>query len=168
MQLSINELDSAIITHAKSQQAPSKFVAKDSGINMADYAKNHDKPGAMFQVASLSRSPMTTATLPNLPNGIENMSSILTARIQQSTGSSDIAQGQGSGSLQTSGGVSQILQRATLKDTKVVNQIRKFYLHLYKLMMQHVALKHGLVRYAAKDHVENEVQYKILDLSTID
>lgn len=168
MQLSINEIDSAIVTHAKSQQDPIAIIDKSSGINVADFTKNRDVPGRTFAVNSTRSTPAQYLQKPDLPRDISNVSTMLIDRIEKVTGIGDIATGQGSGSLQTAGGISQILSRAGLKDIKVVNKIKYYLKNLYKTLVAHIRLKHGLVRYAAKDHVEGELQYKILDLNMID
>ncbi len=168
MQLSINEIDSAVITHAKSQQDPPAFVSKASGINIADFTKNRDEAGAVFPVVSTSVDPVKYANKPNLPSDIVNMSELLTARIKDTTGASDLSTGMGSGSLQTAGGISQVLSRASLKDVKVVQKIKQYFEELYDIMLDHMKLKVGTVRYASQDSVENETNYKMVDLSLID
>lgn len=145
------------------------MVNTSSGINVADYAKNKDNPGRVFPFSTGSASEVVQfVNKPDLPNDIISMPTSLIERIKDMTGVGDIASGMGSGSLQTAGGISQILQRAGLKDTKVIKHIQSYLFDLYSLIIERLKPATNVVRYAVKDHVEQDMAYKQLDLSIID
>ncbi len=168
MQLAVNEIDSAIVTHAKGQQDPAAVVDKSSGLNVADFQQNRNTPGRVFPVNSTRTTPVTYLQKPDLPKDISATSDMLISRIEKVTGVGSLASGQDSHSLQTAGGISQLLSQASLKDKKVIDRLANYLLDLYNGLIAHIQLKTGLIRYAAQDHVQNEVQYKVLDLSQID
>lgn len=168
LQLAVNELDSAFITHAKAQQDPIAILDATSGINMADFVANRDKPGRTFLAARNTKDAVHYQELPNLPNNVTEASMLLVNRIRETMGTDDIYAGAGSGSLQTSGGISQVLQRAGLKDVKVIKHFQHYLRRLYELIIENLKLHPGVIRYASQDHAEGDMQYNEIDMELID
>lgn len=168
LQLSVNELDSAFITHAKKQQDPIAILDATSGINVIDFTKNKDKSGHTFISSRGAKDAVHYQSLPDLPNDITGASNLLIDRIKDTMGTSDIYSGAGAGSLQTSGGISQVLQRAGLKDIKVIKHFQYYLRNLYELIVDNLKLQPGVIRYSSQDHSEGDVQYHELSMHDVD
>lgn len=102
-----------------------------------------------------------------MPSDIPQTSQMFIDRVKDMMGTDAMYSGQGAGSLQTSGGISQVLQRAGLRDVKVVKNFQSYLRDLYLLIIDHIKMRKGIIRYASQDHAEGDVQYKTIDLSLI-
>lgn len=167
--LNINDLDSAILSHAKKQQDPATFVKTSSGINIADFAKNKDVPGRVFPFASGSvADAVGYLSLPNLPTDATQMSSVLFNRIVQNSGDSGAYSGTDMGSVQTAGGISQVISRAALKDVRTIELFERFLRDIYLVLMEFAKTQPTVSSFTFKNQDENEMSYGQYDPALVD
>lgn len=105
--------------------------------------------------------------MPDLPSDATQASEIYINRVKDMMGTDAMYSGQGAGSLQTSGGISQVLQRAGLRDVKVVKNFQTYLRDLYLLICDHIRMRQGVIRYSSQDHAEGDIQYRTIDLRLI-
>lgn len=162
--LNINDLDSALISHAKKQQDPATFVKASSGINIADFAKNKDVPGRVFTFNGQSVSDAVGyLTLPNLNSDAAQTSQVLFARISQNSGDSGAYSGADMGSVQTAGGISQVISRASLKDVRPVELFERFLRDVYQVLLEYAKTQPNVSSFTFKDPEEGEISYGNFD-----
>lgn len=168
LQLAVNELDSVMLTNAAKQGDPIAFIKATSGLNVADFLKNKDQPGRGFVYSGGSPTDVVSyLQQPDLPRDISTLPSEFIARMKDVTGVDDMYSGAGTGSLQTSGGISQVLQRSGLRDVKIIKHIEDYLRDLYLLILEHVKISKTTARYAKKIHSDEETSYNILPLDQV-
>lgn len=169
MALNINELDSIILSHSKKQQDPPMFVKTSSGINIADLAKNKDQPGRVFPYSSGTvADSIQYLTLPNLAADVTQVPDRLLARISTNTGDSGAYTGADTGSVQTAGGISQIISRATLKDVRTIELFEKFLRDIYQILLEYAKTQPTISQFTYKDEAEGEMAYGQYDPRMVD
>lgn len=157
-----------MLTNAAKQGDPIAFIKATSGLNVADFLKNKDEPGRGFVFSGGSAQDVVTyLNQPDLPRDISTLPNEFIARMKDVTGVDDIYAGAGSGSLQTSGGISQVLQRSGLRDVKIIKHIEKYLRDLYLLILEHVKLSKTTARYSKQVHAEEEITYNSLPLDQV-
>lgn len=168
MQLALNELDSIMLTNAAKQGDPVAFIKASSGINVFDFQKNKDEPGRAFTYTGNSLNDVVQyLSQPDLPRDISALPTTYIDRIKDNTGVNELYSGEGSGSLQTSGGISQVIQRSGLKDTKVIKNIESYLRTLYLTILSHVKEHGGTARYTKQSHSQEDPSFHEFDLNSI-
>lgn len=123
----INKVQSVIGTLATLYQNPQKIVYEGSGIDPRIVSKYGNAFGLVF----LSKYPDLNNVIRNvevqdIPRTLLEYVEFLKNDIEDFTGMSDIAQGQGSGSIQTAGGMNTLLQRSLIQDQDEFSVFEKF------------------------------------------
>jgi hypothetical protein len=91
-------------------------VLAQSGINPAEVAKYGGAPGHTFVSNVPAANAITYVTPPQIPQVLFNLLENAKANIREITGLSEAYMGQTVGSLQTSSGVNNLIERATMRD----------------------------------------------------
>lgn len=164
LQLSLNEIDSAILTHASKQSSPITYIPESSGINLQQFLRTRDTGNVAFKVPSKESVPVHVS-LPDLPNDIISIPAMLIERVKESFGVSGIYDGTDSGSLQTSGGVNTLLGRSMLKDNNLILNLEVFLRKLYLLFLEHLKLKKVPIPFSYKADAQLEAKYSAIDFS---
>lgn len=126
MVLTLNQLDSTEATAYFKHQNPTEFINSLAGINVAEYQRKRDNPDAAFTVNCDPRLVQSYAERPDLPQSIDAFRQYLISEIQQVSGVDAAYTGRSYGSVQTTGGVTQMIDRATMRDSTRIKSIDKF------------------------------------------
>ena len=126
MVLTLNQLDSTEATAYFKHQNPAEFINSLAGINVAEYQRKRDNPDSAFTVNCDPRLVQSFAERPELPKTIDAFRQYLVSEIQQVSGVDSAYTGRSYGSVQTTGGVTQMIDRATMRDNTRIKAIDKF------------------------------------------
>lgn len=134
--LTLNMLDSTEATAYFKNQNPAEFVNALAGINVAEYQRKRNNPDAAFTVNCDPRLVQAFAERPDLPKNIDSFRQYLITMIQEVSGVDAAYLGRSYGSIQTTGGVSQAIDRATMRDNTRIQSIDKFIRKELELITQ--------------------------------
>lgn len=126
MVLTLNQLDSTEATAYFKNQNPPEFINALAGLNVAEYQRKRDNPDAAFTVNCDPRIVQAYAERSDLPKTIDSFRQYLISEIQQVSGVDAAYTGRSYGSVQTTGGVTQMIDRATMRDNTRIKAIDKF------------------------------------------
>ena len=140
--LTLNQLDSTEATAYFKHQNPTEFVNALSGLNVAEYQRKKDNPDAAFTVNCDPRVVQAFAERPDLPKNLDVFRQYLITMIQEVSGVDSAYLGRNYGSIQTTGGVTQAIDRATMRDNTRIKSIDKFIRKELELMVQFY-ISHG-------------------------
>lgn len=140
--LTLNQLDSTEATTYFKNQNPSEFINALSGLNVAEYQRKKDNPDAAFTVNCDPRIVQAFAERPDLPKNLDNFRSYLITMIQEISGVDSAYLGRSYGSIQTTGGVTQAIDRATMRDNTRIKSIDKFIRREIEIIVQFY-ISHG-------------------------
>lgn len=136
MVLTLNQLDSTEATAYFKNQNPAEFINALAGLDVAKYQNKRDNPDAAFTVQCDPRLVSAFAERPDLPKNLDSFRQYLITMIQKVSGVDEAYLGQSYGSIQTTGGVSQALDRATMRDATRIKSIDKFIRKELELITQ--------------------------------
>ena len=134
--LTLNQLDSTEATAYFKNQNPSEFINALSGLNVAEYQRKKENPDAAFTVNCDPKIVQAFATRPDLPKNLDTFRQYLITMIQEISGVDSAYLGRSYGSIQTTGGVTQAIDRATMRDNTRIKAIDKFIRRELELMVQ--------------------------------
>ena len=140
--LTLNQIDSAEATGYLKNQNPAEFINALAGLNVAEYQRKRDNPDAAFTVNCDPRIVQAYAQRPEIPKNIDTFRQYLIQSIQQVSGVDSVYLGRSFGSIQTTGGVQNALDRATMRDTNRIKKIDEFIRKEIEIMAQFFIL-HG-------------------------
>lgn len=126
MVLTLNQIDSTEATAYFKNQNPTEFINSMSGLNISDYQNKKENPDAAFPVNCNPDQVQAYAERPELPKTIDAFRTYLISMIQNVSGVDSVYLGRDYGSIQTTGGVSQAIDRATMRDTTRIKSIDRF------------------------------------------
>jgi len=134
--LTLNQLDSTEATAYFKNQNPTEFISAISGLNVAEYQRKRDNPDAAFTVNCDPKLVQAFATRPELPKNLNEFRSYLITMIQEISGVDAAYLGRSYGSIQTTGGVTQAIDRATMRDNTRIKAIDHFIRKELELIVQ--------------------------------
>lgn len=134
--LTLNQLDSTEATAYFKNQNPTEFINALAGLNVADYQRKRDNPDAAFTVNCDPKLVQAYAERPDLPKNLDSFRQYLITMIQEVSGVDSAYLGRSYGSIQTTGGVTQAIDRATMRDNTRIKSIDKFIRKELELMVQ--------------------------------
>lgn len=133
--IAYNLLDSIAITAEYKNQRPPKFVSTNSGLNIQSFVKHGDEAEKTFvvngradQAVHYHQFPQISAQLPSLKMGLQ-------AGIELTSGIDGRYTGRDTGSVITTGGVEDMLNRVTLIDTPKILLYEQYTKRLTKLVL---------------------------------
>lgn len=136
MVLTLNQLDSTEATAYFKNQNPAEFINALAGLNVANYQNKRDNPDVAFTVNCDPRIVSAFAERPELPKNLDSFRQYLITMIQKVSGVDSAYLGESYGSIQTTGGVSQALDRATMRDVVRIKSVDRFIRKELELMTQ--------------------------------
>ena len=142
MVLTLNQIDSVEATAYFKNQNPAEFINAMSGLNVSDYQNKKDNPDSAFTVNCDPKAVQSYAERPELPKTIDDFRSYLITMIQNVSGVDAAYLGRDYGSIQTTGGVNQAIDRATMRDSTRIKAIDSFIRKELELITQFYIL-HG-------------------------
>lgn len=124
--LTLNQLDSTEATSYFKNQNPAEFINSLSGLNVAEYQRKRGNPDTAFTVNCDPKVVHAFAERPDLPKNLDSFRQYLIQTIQEVSGVDSAYLGRSYGSIQTTGGVSQAIDRATMRDNTRIKAIDNF------------------------------------------
>lgn len=124
--LTLNQLDSIEATAYLKNQNPVEFVNAMAGLNLAEYQAKRDNPDAAFNVNCDPKAVQSYAERPALPTTLDGFRQYLISMISEISGVDSAYLGRSYGSIQTTGGVQQAIDRATMRDSSRIKAIDRF------------------------------------------
>lgn len=134
--LTLVQIDSIEATGYFKNQNPAEFINALAGLNVADYQNKRDNPDKAFTVNCDPKLVQAYAQRPDLPKTLDGFRIYLLDAIRQISGVDSAYLGQSYGSIQTTGGIQQAVDRATMRDTNRIKSIDKFIRKELELMTQ--------------------------------
>ena len=134
--LTLVQIDSIEATGYFKNQNPAEFINSLAGLNVADYQNKRDNPDKAFTVNCDPKLVQAYAQRPDLPKTLNGFRIYLLDAIRQISGVDAAYLGQSYGSIQTTGGVQQAVDRATMRDANRIKSIDKFIRKEIELMTQ--------------------------------
>lgn len=134
--LTLVQIDSIEATGYFKNQNPAEFINALAGLNVADYQNKRDNPDKAFTVNCDPKLVQAYAQRPDLPKTLNGFRIYLLDAIRQISGVDAAYLGQSYGSIQTTGGIQQAVDRATMRDTNRIKSIDKFIRKEIELMTQ--------------------------------
>lgn len=134
--LTLVQIDSIEATGYFKNQNPAEFINALAGLNVADYQNKRDNPDKAFTVNCDPKLVQAYAQRPDLPKTLNGFRIYLLDAIRQISGVDAAYLGQSYGSIQTTGGIQQAVDRATMRDTNRIKSIDKFIRKELELMTQ--------------------------------
>ena len=134
--LTLVQIDSIEATGYFKNQNPAEFINALAGLNVADYQNKRDNPDKAFTVNCDPKLVQAYAQRPDLPKTLDGFRIYLLDAIRQISGVDAAYLGQSYGSIQTTGGIQQAVDRATMRDTNRIKSIDKFIRKELELMTQ--------------------------------
>ena len=134
--LTLVQIDSIEATGYFKNQNPAEFINSLAGLNVADYQNKRDNPDKAFTVNCDPKLVQAYAQRPDLPKTLNGFRIYLLDAIRQISGVDAAYLGQSYGSIQTTGGIQQAVDRATMRDTNRIKSIDKFIRKEIELMTQ--------------------------------
>ena len=151
--LALNQLDSSEATAYYKGQNPTEFINALAGINIAEYQRKRNNPDAAFPVNCDPRQVQAYADRPEPFKGTDTFRQYLLSMIQQVSGVDSAYLGRSYGSIQTTGGVEQAIDRATMRDNTRIKSIDKFIRKELELMVQFYIINGQKEKFYAQDDI---------------
>ena len=130
-----NLLDSLAITAEYKNQRPPKFISDQSKLNIQAFAKHGDEADRTFVVSGNAEQAVHYHQFPATSNSLPQMKMSLEYGIQNVTGIDGRYTGRDTGSIITTGGTEEMLNRVTLIDTPKIIQYEEYCRELTKLVL---------------------------------
>lgn len=134
--VTLNQLDSIEATAYFKNQNPAEFINALAGLNVADYQNKRENPDAAFTVNCDPKLVQSFAQRPDLPKTLDSFRAYILNEIANVSGVDAAYLGRSYGSIQTTGGVDQAINRATMRDVNRLKLIDKFVRKEIEIMCQ--------------------------------
>ena len=171
----VNKIESISATIALMLQNPQKVVNKASGIDPRIVAKYGNAQGIVYESNIDPSQAIRYVEPPQLPASLLQTLQETKANIREIAGLNEAYMGSSVGSLQTSSGVNQLINRATLRDQDSMFHIEQYLERLTRLLMKYAVTYYTdnrLMRLKNIDPVSNQefdyVQFVAQDYSDLD
>lgn len=136
--LAYNLLDSISMTSEYKNQRPPKFISTNSGLNIRQFAKHGDEADKAFVVNGDASKAVHYQQFPQTSSALVNLKTSLTSAIQTITGVDGKYSGRDTGSIITTGGIEQMLDRATMIDTPKIIEYESYTKRLTQLVLSNM------------------------------
>lgn len=150
-----NLMDSIELTAEYKNQRPPKYVSAQSGLNIAAFNKYGNEADHTFivngradQAVHYHQFPSPSPTLPSIKSG-------LMFGMQMVSGVDSRYTGRDTGSILTTGGVEDMLNRVTLIDTPKIKEYERYTERLTKLVLSNFLQFAQNRKYFVKDKTKN-------------
>lgn len=143
----INKVESIIAMIGTLLQNPQKIIRKDAGINPVEAMKYSFAPGHVWVSNVPVSDAMRWADTPQIPPALINLAEMAKQNIREITGLNEAYMGQSVGSLQTSGGVNSLIDRATMRDKDQMFDIEEYVEQLTRVILAFVTTKYTEERF---------------------
>lgn len=139
-----NMMQSVALTAEYKNQRPPKFVSASSGLNIQSFSKHGDEADRTFIVNGDASQAVHYHQFPPVSPTLPNQMMTLSQNIQDVSGVDGRYTGRDTGSIITTGGTEEMLNRVTLVDTPKITLYEEYAKDLTKLVLL------NLIEYAPK------------------
>lgn len=139
-----NIMDSISLTSAYKNQRPPKYVSSDSGLNIQSFAKHANDADYTFVVNGDATKAVHYHQFPQVDPHIGEITSRLDNNIKQVSGVDERYTGRDTGSIITTGGIQDQLNRVTVIDTPKIENFEDYAKQLTELVLA------NLIEFGAK------------------
>lgn len=133
--IAYNVMDSLIFTAEYKNQRPPKFINASSGINIQDFIKHGEEADRTYIVNGDASKAVHYHQFPNISNSIPNLKLNLAQNIETVSGVDGRYTGRDTGSIITTGGTEEMLNRVTLIDTPKIMNYENYTKRLTQLIL---------------------------------
>lgn len=130
-----NMMNSIALTAEYKNQRPPKFISAQSGLNIQEFTKHGDEADKTFIVNTRADQAVHYHQFPPISANMSGIKMGLMADIQTVTGIDGRYTGRDTGSVITTGGVEDMLNRVTLVDTPKITLYEKYTKRLTQLVL---------------------------------
>lgn len=158
-----NIMDSISLTSAYKNQRPPKYVSSDSGLNINSFAQHANDADYTFVVNGDASKAVHYHQFPQVDPHIGEITMRLDQNIKQVSGVDERYTGRDTGSIITTGGIEDQLNRVTVIDTPKIENLEDFAKQLTELVLANLIEFGGTRRYIVKDQ-EKVNTYKSVEV----
>lgn len=130
-----NLMDSIALTAEYKNQRPPKFVTSSSGLNINSFAKHGDEADKTFIVNGDASKAVHYHQFPAVSNNLPHIKQSLEQGMQTVSGVDGRYTGRDTGSIITTGGTEEMLNRVTLCDTPKIMNFEAYAKRLTQLVL---------------------------------
>jgi hypothetical protein len=134
-----NLMDSIAFTSEYKNQRPPKFVSTQSGMNLAAFTKHGNEADRTFVVNGDASKAVHYHQFPQVGPQLASMQQTMNMNIKSMSGVDDKYTGRDTGSIITTGGTEEMLNRVTLIDTPKVLNYENYARRLTELTVRTMA-----------------------------
>lgn len=134
-----NLMDSMAYTSVYKNQRPPKFVSTQSGLNIAAFVKHGNEADRTFVVNGDASKAVHYHQFPDISPVLANMQGSMSMNIKAMSGVDDKYTGRDTGSIITTGGTEEMLNRVTLIDTPKIMNYEQYTKKLTELTVRTMA-----------------------------
>lgn len=170
--IAYNLLDSIALTSEYKNQRPPKFISATSGLNVAAFAQHGDDADRAFVVNGDPSRAVQYQEFPKVSPIYTALKMGLQEGVQVTTGVDDKYSGRNTGSITTTGGIEEMLNRVTVIDTPKIRLYESYTRDLTELILsnylEHAPKRKYLYRKPDSTRWETvEVDFPSIDVNTI-
>ena len=168
-----NIMDSISLTSAYKNQRPPKFVSSESGLNINSFAQHANDADYTFVVNGDASKAVHYHQFPQVDPHIGEITVRLDNNIKQVSGVDERYTGRDTGSIITTGGIQDQLNRVTVIDTPKIENFEDYAKQLTELVLANLIEFGGKRKYLIKDQEKVntyktvEVDFPKLDSETV-
>lgn len=167
----INKLQQTASIIGLLHQNPQKIVYRESGINAQELARTGTLPGKVWTSNVPGEQAIKIIEPMDIPRGLFELDDRTQQNIREMVGVNEAYTGDSVGSLTTSTGVADLIERATLRDKDKMLQIDEFVERISHLIVLHILYKWQDERPISNIKANGDVEYfqwKPIDSLTAD
>lgn len=163
-----NLLDSLILTAEYKNQRPPKFVSNQAKLNIQAFAKHGDDASKTFVVAGPARDAVHYQQYPAPSNIVPVEKQSLQYGIEQISGVDGRYTGRDTGSIITTGGTEDMLNRVTMIDTPKITLYEDYCRQLTELILRNMLAYSPTRKFFRKDPKTREYKTTEVNFPDID
>jgi hypothetical protein len=138
LQMTLNKITSIIATHAVLSQNPPKIYNKMMNINPFLLTQFGNIPNQSIGVDGDPKSAIWYVDFPKLDPSLFSLRKELIESIKEISGINDFYTGRDAGSIQTKGGIQEMVQRSTIRDKNKEKNLEYYLKDLTQLMIKFI------------------------------
>ena len=146
-----NIMDSISLTSAYKNQRPPKYVSSDSGLNINSFAQHANDADYTFVVNGDASKAVHYHQFPQVDPHIGEITMRLDNNIKHVSGVDERYTGRDTGSIITTGGIQDQLNRVTVIDTPKIENFEDYAKQLTELVLANLIEFGGTRKYLVKD-----------------
>lgn len=158
-----NIMDSISLTSVYKNQRPPKYVSSDSGLNINSFAQHANDADYTFVVNGDASKAVHYHQFPQVDPHIGEITARLDNNIKQISGVDERYTGRDTGSIITTGGIEDQLNRVTVIDTPKIENFEDYAKQLTELVLANLIEFGGTRKYLVKDE-EHLNSYKTVEV----